>query len=693
MKKIYIFIVFINFMIVNTYSQTEKSSFEIENNLFIKSNVVNINNIEKSSRCNKHIEINNKASKQLKSSLLNIPDDLNGRLYRLCKVWGYFKYFNQNKCSIKWDTLLNTTIKQVLLSSNNIDFNNSLINMFNKVGNNSYVANPGLLPDTNLNFSNEWIADTVFSQNVRNFLDTFSLYIYPDTSTCFMKKNDYSDPNYISYIDFRNDIISMSLNFTDEADRLTTMFYYWNVINYFFPYKHIMDQSWDSTLYQFIPLTRQAATNISFHKTFLKLATKINDTHGFTNSSLLSTNFWGGYLPKIYFTRIDSNCVVTKMQNITGVKVGDILIKINGINIHDLEDSLSNYIPASTPAALYRILYGNFMLGSSNSNINCTFLDSANNSYDLILTRNITQSDWYSWKNSNSNPTSYFFTNCDYGYIDMGKLQTSEVNSMYETLEYANAIIFDIRNYPNGTLWDLASLFFPTPIVSAKYFKPALTNMQQMLYLPGWYYYQDDSENMGNWNNTNSYSGKIYILVNQETQSQAEYTCQYLSYNPNAKVIGTQTAGADGNISYITLPNGITTCFTSLGWYYADGYQQQRNGVKIDSIVSQTRNGLRQGRDEILEAAFNCNLSINNKNVQNYNFSVFPNPAFDYLLIESIDNKKLDFSIYNMVGQSIKTGKLENNNSKINISSLNSGIYFIELKTDAITKTIKFVKR
>jgi C-terminal processing protease CtpA/Prc len=75
--------------------------------------------------------------------------------------------------------------------------------------------------------------------------------------------------------------------------------------------------------------------------------------------------------------------------------------------------------------------------------------------------------------------------------------------------------------------------------------------------------------------------------VNQQTISQSEYTCQYLSYHPNAKVIGTQSSGADGDVSFILLPGGIQTWFTSLGWYYADGYQQQRNGVKLIPLYHQ----------------------------------------------------------------------------------------------------------
>jgi len=88
---------------------------------------------------------------------------------------------------------------------------------------------------------------------------------------------------------------------------------------------------------------------------------------------------------------------------------------------------------------------------------------------------------------------------------------------------------------------------------------------------------------------------------------------------------------------------------------------------------------------------FQSYVSIAEK--EDIKFNVYPNPASDYLVIEGIAYKKLNFLIYNIMGQSVKTGKLENNTSKINITNLNSGIYFIQLKTEDNSKTIKFIKR
>jgi carboxyl-terminal processing protease len=625
-----------------------------------------------------------------------IPDDTNGRLYRLCKTWGFFKYFHQKKCTIKWDTLLNTTVNQVLLASSNAEFNDILLGMFNKVGNNSFQANPPAPPDTNFNVDIGWINDPVFSQPVRDFLNTFSSFIYPDTSTCFMKINDFSTGSYYSYIDFRNDPLSMPINYTNEANRLTTVFYYWNVINYFSPNRQIMDQPWDSTLSWFIPRIRQATTIDDFHIMFLKLATKINDSHGLTDSPRLEVNFWkGNYIPKIYFKRVENKCVVRKVQDIAGIKRGDILIAIDGISIQKIEDSLSQFVPASTPAALYRDIYYSMLNGLQNSNITFSLLDSANNSYSVSTLR-LTNS--YAWFYDDESPLSYFITSCGYGYVNMGNLKREELSAMYTALKNTSAIILDLRYPPNVSKTELAKLFFREPVASAIVYDPALKSMYSPFYLPGWYYKHDDRDSADTWLNANPYNGKVYMLVNEETQSYMEYDCQYLSYHPNAKVIGTQTAGADGNVSYLNLPGSITTKFTSLGWYYADEYQQQRNGVKIDSIVPLTINGIRQGRDEILNAALDCLTGSDNVTPAKYALTVCPNPVSSGAACVTFTLEKhavVRLSLFDINGRMIRqmeTEALPGENSVVfELDSAAAGMYVLVLSSEFASVTTDIV--
>jgi C-terminal processing protease CtpA/Prc len=99
------------------------------------------------------------------------------------------------------------------------------------------------------------------------------------------------------------------------------------------------------------------------------------------------------------------------------------------------------------------------------------------------------------------------------------------------------------------------------------------------------------------------YSGKIMILVDENSQSQAEYTAMAFRAAPGAVVVGSTTAGADGNVSQIALPGGLSTMISGLGVFYPDKKPTQRIGIVPDIEARPTIAGIRAGRDEVLETA------------------------------------------------------------------------------------------
>ena len=99
------------------------------------------------------------------------------------------------------------------------------------------------------------------------------------------------------------------------------------------------------------------------------------------------------------------------------------------------------------------------------------------------------------------------------------------------------------------------------------------------------------------------YAGKVVILVDEVSQSQAEYTAMALRANPRAVVVGSTTAGADGNVSPIPLPGGLRSMISGIGVFYPDKRPTQRVGIIADVEARPTIAGIRAGRDEVLEQA------------------------------------------------------------------------------------------
>jgi C-terminal processing protease CtpA/Prc len=68
-------------------------------------------------------------------------------------------------------------------------------------------------------------------------------------------------------------------------------------------------------------------------------------------------------------------------------------------------------------------------------------------------------------------------------------------------------------------------------------------------------------------------------------------------------VIGSTTAGADGNVSNFNLPGGLSSMMSGLGVFYPNKKPTQRVGMIPDVEVKPTIAGLRAGRDELMEEA------------------------------------------------------------------------------------------
>jgi C-terminal processing protease CtpA/Prc len=65
---------------------------------------------------------------------------------------------------------------------------------------------------------------------------------------------------------------------------------------------------------------------------------------------------------------------------------------------------------------------------------------------------------------------------------------------------------------------------------------------------------------------------------------------------PNAIVMGSTTAGADGNISAVPLSGALQTFISGLGVFYLDKRPTQRIGIVPDIAVRPTIAGVRAGR-------------------------------------------------------------------------------------------------
>ncbi len=87
-----------------------------------------------------------------------------------------------------------------------------------------------------------------------------------------------------------------------------------------------------------------------------------------------------------------------------------------------------------------------------------------------------------------------------------------------------------------------------------------------------------------------------------------------------------------------------------------------------------------------------CNLSTVENNTNT--IRVYPNPANDYFFIQSPDgttNSSAEIRIFDVTGRTIHQTTIENWNESINVSTYNSGTYFVQILTDTSKHTTKLI--
>ena len=393
--------------------------------------------------------------------------------------------------------------------------------------------------------------------------------------------------------------------FPNTEYRLLALFRYWNVINYFFPYKHLIGESWETVLPRYIPKFEANKDVVDYQLTVRELVSEMRDSHGGLRNANAAIEHFGTYLPPVLMGYIESKSVVTKVLNDKlPIKVGDVVLAVDGEPVEKKREFLARYTAASTQQWLMRSVNARLLLGPKDSVVKLKVqVQGRGEARDVELPRSesITDPKW-SRLMERSSPVMQVLPS-GYGYVDLDRLQAGEVDKMFETIKETPAVIFDMRGYPNGTAWPIAPrLTNKGNVVAALFSRPILeaTNLTnpELADSASYTFSQRTPDSQGD-----IYKGKVVVLINEDAISQAEHTCLFFEVATDVTFIGTPTAGANGDVTYMVLPGNLAVSFSGHNVRHADGRQLQRVGIQPTIKVAPTIRGLVEGRDEILDAA------------------------------------------------------------------------------------------
>ena len=516
-------------------------------------------------------------------------------LQLLGKIWGFLKYHHPQvgKGNYNWDYELFRILPNYLGANTIVKRNQILTEWIDKYGKLTQCKTcEKTSPDAFLKPDLLWIENSGLDSKLENKLNE----IYQNR---FQGEHFYigSIPN-IGNPKFKNESPYYNMPYPDVGFRLLALFKYWNAVQYFFPYKSLIDKNWDGVLKEYIPIFINGKSELEYELTVLKLIGDINDTHaaiGLGNQKINAKR--GDYYPPFQVRFIEDKLVVTDyhkpaLKEISGLEIGDIITHIQGHTIQRIVDSLSAYYPASNNASKMRDISSD-LLRSNTNNTAIQYISDNQKKRKSIKLYKKERLDMVRWDLSDRK-TSYKFLQNDIGYITLRSLEKTEIDTVKQLFKNTKGIVIDIRNYPNTPVpYSLGSYFMSSKrpfvrIMSANPNNPGEFNFVKLLKIP---------------KGRDTYQGKLVVLVNEYSQSQSEFTAMAFRAGDSTVIIGSTTAGADGNVSSLNLPGGMTTRFSGNGIFYPDGTETQRIGIVPDIVVKPTIMGIVNGEDEVLDKA------------------------------------------------------------------------------------------
>jgi C-terminal processing protease CtpA/Prc len=381
----------------------------------------------------------------------------------------------------------------------------------------------------------------------------------------------------------------------DAGYQLLSLFRFWNIIEYWSPNRDVMGVDWDSVLPGFIPRIGLAKSSDAYKLEMLALIATVNDTHANLWSSLAVRPPTGACQLPVHVRFIEDSAVVagytTDAQGTaSGLKIGDVLTDLDGRRIADLVQSWRPYYAASNEPTRLRDIGRSLSRGACGDAVvgirrgtQALTVRATRVPIPTALTEAVLPHDL---------PGETFRLLTDkVAYLKLSSVKSADVPRQMESASATQGLIIDIRNYPGDFV-----VFTLGQLLAAKPTDFARTTTGDLV-TPGAFHW---TRPIGLTPAKTHYAGKVVVLVDEVSVSNAEYTTMAFRA-AGALVVGSTTAGADGNTSRVPLPGGLSTVISGIGVFYPDKKPTQRVGIVPDVEVRPTIAGVRAGRDEVLE--------------------------------------------------------------------------------------------
>ncbi len=508
-------------------------------------------------------------------------------------VWGFLKYRHPSVVGgkVQWDFELFRVLPSVLAASDRPGLRRTLTQWVEKLGVPA-DCNPCAQPtkDAVLRPNLAWIQDTtLLGTTLSRDLQAIDARRAPEVSQFYVTQVlEVGNPVFARELAYPN------MHPPDAGFRILALFRFWNIIEYWYPNREIIGENWRAVLHNELPRLVAASTWDAYRLEILVLIARVHDTHANLWSSLDVRPPRGACAWPVTVRFLEGRPIVTAFSDTvagpgSALQIGDAIVAVAGQRVDSLVEAWLPYYAASNRVTQLRDI------GSSLPKGDCGKGPVTVTRHRQSLTLDIPRTPLHQQSLTHDRPGDTFqLLSPDVAYLKLSTIRAADVPGYIERASGTRGLVIDIRNYPKEfVVFALGGHLVSEPTPFARFTVGALQE-------PGAFTW---TEPVLLQPLAPRYKGAVVILVDEVSLSQAEYTAMAFRAAPGAVVVGSTTAGADGNVSPIPLPGGLETLISGIGVFFPNRRPTQRVGIVPDVVVTPTINGIIEGRDEVLEVA------------------------------------------------------------------------------------------
>ncbi|MCB1037087.1 MAG: hypothetical protein KDD47_24885, partial [Acidobacteria bacterium] len=468
----------------------------------------------------------------------------------LGRVWGFLKYHHPRVASgeLHWDYELFRVLPEVLGAADAEERNRALSRWLEKVGLPEACdpcatapENAHLLPRL------DWIRDEAqLGSKLSHKLRVVHANRFQGSEQFYVSKvPGVGNPVFDRELDYADRLPP------DAGYRLLALMRLWNIAEYWFPYRDQIDDDWVGVLRELLPRFVAAGDWDGYRLELLALIARLRDTHANLWSALdvrpprgdcylpLELRFVEGRLTVAAFTDEEAG-------RASGMAVGDVIEALDGRPVDAWIEELSPYYAASNETTRLRDIA--WFLGRGPCGKSKLSLLRG----EVPRTAEVPRLEGRPPRVSpRDRPGETFqLLSPEVAYLKLSSIRAQDVAGYLDRAAKTRGLVIDLRGYPSEFMvFTLGRRLVEKPTPFARFTEGDLDN-------PGAFTW---TQPLVLEPQAPTYRGRVAILVNEVSISQAEYTAMALRAGPRAVVVGGTTAGADGNVSRIPLPGGLYT--------------------------------------------------------------------------------------------------------------------------------------